>query len=353
MTHLASSRTTLPDLSTGDLPAGWTRAEWLELVSALTRRRALTSAAAAALLAGLPGLAGAQSTPIAGSWPRTITGSLGEVVIPAKPERILCLSDWGEVDYLMAMGVKPVTYGFTNRYGQGVSPWLTLAGGDTLEHYDLAIADGADLEIVAAANPDLIVSEPYFAEKVLAQLSAIAPTLGVPTTYTGATWRDAQTTLGLACGTETAAAQAISDTDRTIAEGKAQLTGLSGRAVTIAYFSDGDDGSTFTVVPKAGAGLIEELGLAYNGYASESSFDARSIETINQLSDADLLIVLDFGMSETSFTEEPLFQTLPVAKDGRYAKLDVLPTRAFWGQTSLSVRWCVPFLVEAITNAAK
>lgn len=335
------------------LPEGWEQGDIEQLVSELTRRRILRTSVAAALLASLPGRIGAQGTPEALGWPRTVTGSLGEVVIPTKPERILCISDWGEVDYLIAMGVEPAIYGFTNRYGQGVSPWLAAMDVEALETFDLDISSGPDLEVVVAAQPDLIISEPHFAEPVLDQLQTIAPTLGVPTTFTGATWRDAQRTLGVACGTEQAAADAIAKTDDVIAAGKDQLSALADRTVTIAYFSAGDDGNTYSVVPISGAGLIEELGLAYDALGSEDAFEQRSMETVNELDAADLLVVIDFGLSDSNYSENPLYQGLTLVQEGRVTQLDIPPTRAFWGQTTLSVRWVVPFLVEAIETAVQ
>ena len=250
-----------------------------------------------------------------------MTGSLGDVVIPAPPQRILALSDWGEVDYLMAMGVEPANYGYTNRYGEGVSPWLTAAGGEDLPHYDFAVTDGPDLEVVATATPDLIIAEPNFAQDILGQLNAIAPTLAIPTTFTGGTWRDAQTVVGQACGTEEAAQDAIDRVEAAIAAGKQALAAHADRTVTVAYFSED---ATYTVVPASGAALIEELGLRYNGYDSESSFDARSLETINQLADADLLVVLDFDFGETDIAEDAIVSLLPVISETRYTLLDVV-----------------------------
>ncbi len=107
------------------------------------------------------------------------------------------------------------------------------------------------------------------------------------------------------------------------------------------------------MVAPNGAGLIKELGLSYKALGSNDSFELRSIETVYQLDDADVLLVIDFGLSASNITESPLYQGPSIVQDERVAFLDILPTHAFWGQTTLSVRWVVPHLVEAIEAAAQ
>ncbi|CAN5607014.1 iron-siderophore ABC transporter substrate-binding protein [soil metagenome] len=316
------------------------------LVSALTRRKLFTAAAAIAALGATGTLA--QSTPIAGEWPRTLQGTFGEVVIPAKPVRIVAASDWYEVDYLIAMGVKPILYCYTNRYDLGVSPWLIAAGGDTLEHYD--IIDNPDLERIVAANPDLIVADPAVAEEVAEPLKKIAPTLGLPTPYTGSKdWREAQILLGQACGTETEAAAAIAETEAAIASGKDRLAAYSDRSVTILY-SYGPTGNIYgTGEDESVAGLFRTLGVQFS---SPFSGSAQSTELIGEAKNADILFNWDIWGSPEFLEANDVFQTLPAVQEGRYEVLSGPAARAIFGPTTLSIRWVIDELVEKIILAA-
>jgi hypothetical protein len=64
-----------------------------------------------------------------GGFPRTVTHALGETRIPTGPERIVALMDTEPLDCLLAVGLKPSLYGYSNAYGTGVPPWVTAAGG--------------------------------------------------------------------------------------------------------------------------------------------------------------------------------------------------------------------------------
>jgi len=329
------------------------RGEQVALVNALTRRGFITAAsgiiAAAAAARGVSAQdATPAATPVPGVWPRTIHGTFGDVELAAKPERIAAVSDWFEVDYLMAMGVRPILYGYTNRYELGVSPWLVAAGGDTLEHYDLT--DAVDLERMVAATPDLIIADPFIAEEVVEPLQQIAPTVGIPTPYTGSEdWREAQRLVGQACGTEEAAELAIAETEAAVAAGREALAPFAGRAVTILYaFADanmiyGVEESSWV------AKLIEQLGLQF---VSRYDGSGQSVELIGEANDADILLSWDIWGGPAFLEGQPLFQAISAVQEGRYAVLSGATARAIFGPTTLSVRWAIAELVEKITLAA-
>lgn len=335
-------------------------ADRVSLLNALTRRGFIGTASAVLAAASLAARASAQATPdaspaaspVAGQWPRTVHGSLGDVTIEAKPARVVAVSDWYEVDYLMAQGVKPILYGYTNRWGAGVSPWLVAAGGEELETYDLEGSAEPDLEVIAAANPDLIVADPYIAEQVVSQLNAIAPTVGLPTPYSGSSdWREAQVLTGQATGDEAAAAAAIAETERAIADGRTQLAPYADRTVTIAYTSAYNGGSLFFATDDGQeATLIRELGVRFKGHTDNSP---QSMETVNTLQDADILLSFDDEDNQKYLEQNPLFQSLPVAGNGQYQTLSTIASRAIFAPSTLSVRWVIPELVEAIATAAE
>lgn len=291
------------------------------------------------------------ATPEAVSWPRTVQAVTGPVEILSRPERVVAISDWYEVDYLMAAGVRPVLYGYTNRYGQGVSPWLSGAGGDDLERYDLAAE--VDIEWVTVAEPDLIVSDAYFAQEVIDLLTAIAPTVVIPTPFSGSTdWREAQRLVGQSTGADEAAEEAISLTEEVIAGGRERLAAYADRTVSIAYASEYNGGSLFFAPDDSQeAGIIRSLGLTYLGLGPDNA--PYSFEDLDRLRPADILLSYDFMGSTELLTGTDLFRATPAYVEGRFVPVDETTTRALFSPTTLSVRWVIDRLVEAIVTGAE
>lgn len=326
------------------------------LTSPLSRRTMLGSLAAVAGVIATGKLASAQSTPVAspvaGQWPRTITAVNGKVTIPAKPAKIVATSDWYEVDYVMAIGVRPSLYGYTNRYGLGVSPWLIEAGGEDLEYYTMS-DEGPDLELIAAEQPDLIIADPYMAEQIMDPLNTIAPTVAIPTPYSGSSnWREAQVVVGQACGLEMEAAAAIAETEAVAAEGKKTLAPYAGRKVSIAYASEYNGGSLFFSEPGSQeATIVEDLGLTFLPLGPDNT--PQSMELIRDLDNADLLISYDFLGGTQVLESNTLFQQLSVVNEGRYALVSGYTARALFAPSTLSVRYAIAGLIEAIITAAE
>lgn len=317
------------------------------------------------VLAGLLGGAGAMSvgrltaaqstpeaSPAAGQWPRIVSAVNGEIPLPAQPSKVVATSDWYEVDYLMAIGVEPALYGYTDRYGLGVSPWLIAAGGEDLKYYTMS-DEGPDLELIAAESPDLIVADPYMAEQILEPLGAIAPTVVIPTPYSGSNdWREAQIVVGQACGREAEAAAAIAETEAVAAEGKETLAPYADRKVSIAYASEYNGGSLFFAEPGSQEStIVEDLGLTFLPLGPDNA--PQSMELVRNLDEADLLISYDFLGGTQVLESNPLFQQLSVVKEGRYALVSGYTARALFAPSTLSVRYAIAGLIEAILTAAE
>ncbi len=321
----------------------------------VSRRSILGGAIAGAGALAFGRAAHAQSTPVAspvpGAWPRTIPAANGDITIAAPPQRIVATSDWYEVDYLMAVGVEPILYGYTNRYGLGIAPWLSEVGGDKLESFPMP-EEGPALELIAAKQPDLIIADPYFAETIADQLAAIATTVAIPTPYTGSNnWREGQIVVGQAVGKEAEAAEAIAVTEQLAAAGKAELASLAGRKVTIAYATEYNGGSLFFSEPGSQEStIVEDLGLTFFPLGPDNT--PQSMELVGNLTEADILISYDNFNGPAILEANPLFQQLPAVKEGRYAVVSGLTGRALFAPTTLSVRYAITGLKEAILAAA-
>ncbi|WP_227286934.1 MULTISPECIES: ABC transporter substrate-binding protein [Paracoccaceae] len=136
----------------------------------------LRPALAAALLAAFPAAA---------EEPRTVTDDLGRTVeVPADPERIVVLHDKNLGTPLIELGVIPVgSHGRTTPDGTPFIRGSIRVTGYDFDNSGISYLGGnpADVEAVAAAAPDLILTSTWQTADV-EQLSAIAPTVVLDTT---------------------------------------------------------------------------------------------------------------------------------------------------------------------------
>ena len=122
-----------------------------------------------------------SASPATSAVPRTVEHAFGHTEVPAEPRRIVVLNQYSLLDYLVAVGVKPVGssgdqaagYPF-GRWLQGKTDGVEMVGG----------TESPNLEKIAALRPDLILANPWQTDLAPA-LSQIAPTIGVPLTYAG------------------------------------------------------------------------------------------------------------------------------------------------------------------------
>lgn len=305
-------------------------------------RRTFGALSAGALTAGWLGTsrtAAQNATPVAG-FPRTITHILGESVVAAEPKRVVSVTDFNDLDYVGVLGVTPVLFGFTNAWDSGNMPWQTFAAD--VPFYDASAE--FDLEQITAAKPDLIVGMAYV-EEVYDKLSQIAPTivLGWDTPPD-----EGLRMVGSALGRDAEAETQIASIETMLADARAQLGPLAGKTVRVGF----QYGDTFYVWgPDAlGAQTLAKLGLTFLG-GDDPVLAASSLERVNELGDADLLISMNSDPASIAVQEaSPLFQSLPVVKNGGYGVLSVVEGRAIGdGLSPLSLAWVLPQLIDFLS----
>ena len=313
----------------------------------VSRRRFTQGALAAGNLALLPGIASAQATPaaspVASSWPRTITHAMGETVIPAQPQHVVAASDYIDLDYLLSLGVEPVAYGFTNAWGSGAMPWQEAAAD--LPSFD-ASDNEADLEAIAGAAPDLILAMPA-EQDAYDQLSAIAPTVILPW---DAEWRTALTMAATALGLEDVAAEQIVATDALIAEAKETLAPVADIPFRFAF----QYGDTVYVWGEetAGGRFFAELGLNFIG-GDDPYLTSLSPEEMGLLADAEIILSTDSDPEGIVAQEtNPLFTGLPAVQRGGYDVVSVIQGRALSDLSPISIPWNLPQFVELYQRVA-
>ncbi|MDX8030919.1 iron-siderophore ABC transporter substrate-binding protein [Lentzea sp. BCCO 10_0856] len=107
-----------------------------------------------------------------GEYPRTVKHAMGETKLEKKPERVIVL-DTGELDNVVALGIKPVGIAYTD--GSPTMPSYIGDKGGTPEN--VGTTNNLNLEAITKLNPDLILGSQLRAEALYPKLSAIAPTV--------------------------------------------------------------------------------------------------------------------------------------------------------------------------------
>ncbi|KOX13754.1 iron-siderophore ABC transporter substrate-binding protein [Nocardiopsis sp. NRRL B-16309] len=237
------------------------------------RRAGLPTVAAAATVALLTacGASGpAEDTPeeteggSAGGYPMTVEHQMGESEIAAPPERVLPL-DAAFVDSTLALGGNVV--GFTT-FAEDVtelpdylldSDWNTGTSDDA---QPVGLLWELDPELVAATEPDLILSAEVRHGDGYDQFTEIAPTVMSETT--GATWKENLLLTGQALDAEEQAEELITEfEERAAAIGEEIVEDNGGEAPTVSIVRfAGDQEGVRLYTPNSYIGVIlEDLGL--------------------------------------------------------------------------------------------
>ncbi|WP_255506327.1 ABC transporter substrate-binding protein [Mycolicibacterium sp. 018/SC-01/001] len=147
----------------------------------------------------------------------TVTHAFGQTKIPKAPTRVVS-AGLNDADDLLAVGIVPVA--ITDWFGGepfGVWPWAqSRLGGATPAV--LSLADGVQVDQIAAAKPDLIVATNAGLDQGTYQaLTAIAPTIaqsGRDAFFEP--WRDQATLIGQATFHHDDMAKLVSDVDASL-----------------------------------------------------------------------------------------------------------------------------------------
>lgn len=320
----------------------------------VTRRTFISGALASALLIACGSDDDSEDAASgSGGFPRSVTHKMGSAAIPSQPVRVAAVSDGEALDHLLALGIQPVIYGQTPGYdGKGIlGPWTSSAIQGTLNAYQASRGE-PDIERFAAASPDLIVGA-WTTEDQYSLLQGIAPTIVIKV-QDGTAWPEMQRLVGEATGREKEAEDALAETDRAIEAAAQKLRPYAGRRVTIGYkffdelFMHGAD----TPIAR----LVVRLGLDVQGPSGspDTELATFSLEQMNRYQDADIMLSPWFFPDDQQAMESsPLFLSLPAVRDGRYMPLSLDIAQAGYTESTLSVRWVVPRLADAIVQAAE
>jgi len=308
---------------------------------ALNRRQLLLGLGAGAALLAVP-------RPLRAQEARTIEHALGTTTVASKPLRVLVLSDFTDLEYTLALGIKPVAYGQTGAWDRGGLPWQA----DGIEGVAglLLIENVPAPEDVISHAPDLIIGMKSYIEPVQPQLESIAPVIALDWSMT---WRDGLRLVASALFEDEAAEAAIAATDSLIAETATGLDGLGGRKIMIgSLYAD----TLYVIGDGPLAAQFAELGLTFipAPNAEVGGLASYSIENVDILAQADILLSFATDIAATARLEAfAPFQRLPAVLGNAYIPLDPVTGSAFADNFSpLSARWVLPRLAEMLQQAA-
>ncbi len=297
-----------------------------------TRRRGEPIAAALVGVALVASGCGGQQ--VAGSGAptdtRTIEHTAGTTRVPADPQRIVTLQDQNALLPLLELGVTPVASAGLVR-DDGSTAFRRTEGFDTAGIEFVGAYGEPDLEAIAAAEPDLIVSDEHSTGDVYDELSAIAPTVAVQVFERPLS--DALEDFAEVVGREDRAAELRAGYEARVSELREAL-GDDVERTSVSLLSTGDAG-TFYQADEGGQAqytVMLDLGLPRPepqrplDAGEEAGYTEYSLEQLPE-HDADALIVTDFGGESpdpgvAALVESPLHANLAATQAGQSHVID-------------------------------
>ncbi|MGW3930189.1 ABC transporter substrate-binding protein [Streptomyces microflavus] len=256
--------------------------------------------------------------------PRTVKTAMGDVKVPATPQRVVVL-DTAELDSVLTLGVKPV--GAT--HADVDSGFLNYLPKDQVAGItDVGQMMTPNLEAIAGLKPDLILTSKIRHGDKYAELSKIAPT--VMTENTGYPWKENFQVHAEALDKKAEAKMVTDDYAEHVADVTKALGGKDKAAATevnVVRFVEGADIRIYgkknyiaTILADVGLGRPAVTDQAKDGF----SYDV-SPEKID-LADADAVFHSTYGdpakSKETQTTGGGLWKNMDAVKNGKVFAVD-------------------------------
>nr|WP_246315289.1 ABC transporter substrate-binding protein [Kineococcus aurantiacus] len=296
------------------------------------------------------GPTGGASTGTAG-FPVTVPTAFGDVTVPAAPRRVVALG-WGDAETALALGVQPVGASDWLAFGgEGVGPWATGL-------YDTAPEVIGTLEpsyeAVAALRPDLVLDVKSSGDRDRHDtLSAIAPTIGIPTGGEDylTTPQQQVTAIAAALGRSELGQELLQRNDDAFAAAAAAHPGWEGATFTAASRTTRGWGAY--VEGSERVGFAERLGFVQNPAIAalpvgESGFSVPISAEQLEVVDADVVVVFPIGVPAGDVTADPVFRAVPAVAAGRSLVLDRDVASAYALSSVLSTRWALERVVPLL-----
>jgi iron complex transport system substrate-binding protein len=245
----------------------------------------------------------------------TVKHAFGETKIPAPPQRVVS-AGFTEQDDLLALGVVPIAV--TDWWGEqpfGVWPWAQPRLGPAKPEL-LSLADGIQVDRIAALKPDLIVAtNAGLDQDTYTKLSEIAPT--IPQSGQDAffePWKDQATTIGAAVfkfDEMAALIEGVDDKFTAIGESNPQFSGKKALLLQGTFVDD----SAVATVAGWRTDFLTQMGLVVpdniNAFGRGHRAYIPRDQMVSVLDAADVLIwTTESNEDEARLAEDPTFREL-------------------------------------------
>ena len=321
-------------------------ATWIE---ALTRRKLLTSAAAAALLAACSRIDTERGAGDRAGWQRvTIDHKFGSTGIDARPSRVVTFGPTDE-DTVLALGMVPV--GLTDwwdNYAEGRPwPWAQPKLGET--KYAVIPLDGTvHYEEIAGLKPDLIIGQYCGMRRdEYDRLSRIAPTVAQSGEYEDwrTPWPVMARTIAKALGKSAEAEGLVAGVNAAYERVKQANPKFS--ATTVLYVERGDGRFTIRGANEPRVQALTNMGLKVPAkYADLGTFGQEfGDEQLRVLDEVDAVVWVTEPADRDGLRAHPLFQGLRVARENRHVFVTDETLRAAINWSSVL---SLPYAVEGL-----
>ncbi|MFR9723737.1 ABC transporter substrate-binding protein [Streptomyces sp. MS19] len=254
----------------------------------------------------------------------TVDTAMGEVEVPADPQRVVVL-DTGELDTTLALGITPVGAAETDTGTMGLS---YLPQDQLADIQNIGVVGQPNLEAVNELDPDVIIGSKIRVEQFYDELSAIAPT--VLTETVGAPWKENFALHAQALGRADEAQAVVDAYDEHVAQVTEALGGAEATAeteVSMLRFIEGANTRLYgrenfigSILADVGLGRPAITDEAPDGFAVEIS-----PEQVDQ-ADADVIYYTSYGSADASGEEAavggPLWDDLTAVRNDRAFPVD-------------------------------
>ena len=300
----------------------------------------------------------------ADAYPVTIEHAFGETTIEEEPQRVATLG-WTDQDNALALGVVPVaatklTWGGNE---QGSSDWFDAEveelGAEAPVRYD--DADGAPVEDVAEAQPDLILAtNSGITEAEYKKLSKIAPVVAYPDAPWVTPWQDSLAMAGEALGRTELAADVTAETEAAIEQAREDNPEIQDKSLIFAFLSAADLSSVGFYMPQdPRVAILNDHGITNAPMVEELAKDGQfygtvSAERASEL-DSDVLITYAEAADDLqTFTEDKLVGQMPALAEGHaYAEPDKELGLAVTNPSPLSIPVIIEDFLPHVVDAAE
>jgi ABC-type Fe3+-hydroxamate transport system substrate-binding protein len=246
-----------------------------------------------------------------GEFPRTIEHDGGSTTLDAPPERVVSIEGTTSLDMLLLMGVTPAAAGADYQDPFRIAPWqAALTNGDReAPGFDLiAKRPEVNIEQIAGAQPDLIISQSGWIEDILGPVEEIgAPIVVFDWTDDKVDWRDNVRIVGEAVGRDACVEEIISKVERKIDETRAAIEAAGGADDSFTVVTAGEGYIAYHGAnDPVGKAIQDDLGLTLE--PADGSQTEFGVELAESVLVGDNILAFEFGESfpfDQTFLEEP------------------------------------------------